>query len=110
MGPTMDALVLHGIGDIRLERVPRPQPGPGEALVRVAAVGVCGSDLPRIYEHGAYHYPLIPGHEIAGVGSSQDNSLRNLWILLGWIVGVYGIFHRPDVLHPACALLVSIDN
>ena len=64
---TMQALVLHGIGDLRYERVPRPVPGSGEALVRVVAVGVCGSDLPRIFEHGTYRFPLIPGHEIAGV-------------------------------------------
>ncbi|MBC7256159.1 MAG: galactitol-1-phosphate 5-dehydrogenase [Chloroflexi bacterium] len=65
--PTMKALVLHAVGDLRLEEVPRPRPAPGEALVRVAAVGVCGSDVPRVYEHGTYRYPLIPGHEVAGV-------------------------------------------
>lgn len=66
MTESMSALVLHAVGDLRLERVPRPVPQAGEALVRVAAVGVCGSDLPRIYEHGTYRFPLIPGHEIAG--------------------------------------------
>lgn len=64
---TMKALVLYALGDLRLEERPIPSPGPGEALVRVAAAGVCGSDLPRLYEHGAYHYPLIPGHEFSGV-------------------------------------------
>ena len=64
---TMQALVLHAVGDLRYERVPRPVPRAGEALVRVAAVGVCGSDVPRIFEHGTYRFPLIPGHEIAGV-------------------------------------------
>jgi len=63
----MQALVLHAVGDLRYERVPRPVPGAGEALVKVAAVGVCGSDLPRIFEHGTYRLPLIPGHEIAGI-------------------------------------------
>ena len=67
MSATMSALVLHGLGDLRYERVPVPTLQPGYALVRVAAVGVCGSDVPRIFEHGAYHYPLIPGHELAGV-------------------------------------------
>jgi len=64
---TMQALVLHAVGDLRLERVLRPCPGPGEALVRVAACGVCGSDVPRVFEHGTYRFPLIPGHEFAGV-------------------------------------------
>jgi len=34
---------LHGIRDLRLEDLPRPTPGPGEVLLKVAAVGVCGS-------------------------------------------------------------------
>ncbi|MHB1354767.1 MAG: galactitol-1-phosphate 5-dehydrogenase [Anaerolineae bacterium] len=64
---TMPALVLHAVGDLRYEQVPIPALNPGEALVKVAAVGVCGSDIPRIYEHGTYRFPLIPGHELAGV-------------------------------------------
>ncbi len=67
MPERMQALVLHTIGDLRLERVPVPEPREGEALVRVAAAGVCGSDLPRVYEDGTYRFPLIPGHELAGV-------------------------------------------
>jgi len=63
----MHALVLHHIGDLRYERVPRPPLAQGEALIRVVAVGVCGSDIPRIFEHGTYRFPLIPGHEIAGI-------------------------------------------
>ena len=42
----MKALRLHGVGDLRLAREPAPVPGPGEALVRVTAVGICGSDIP----------------------------------------------------------------
>ncbi|MFH1084911.1 MAG: galactitol-1-phosphate 5-dehydrogenase [Chloroflexota bacterium] len=67
LAETMGALVLHAIGDLRYERVPMPTFQAGQALVRVAAVGVCGSDLPRVYEHGTYRMPLIPGHEAAGV-------------------------------------------
>jgi len=66
-GKTMHALVLHGIGNLCYGRVPRPIPQDGDALVRVAAAGVCGSDVPRIYVHGTYHFPLIPGHELSGV-------------------------------------------
>jgi L-iditol 2-dehydrogenase len=63
----MNAAVLHGPGDLRYEQVPLPEIGPGEALVRVRASGVCGSDVPRVLDPGgAYFYPLIPGHEFAG--------------------------------------------
>ncbi len=64
---TMRALVLHAVGDLRCEEVPRPVLQPGQALVRVLAAGVCGSDLPRVYHHGTYRFPLIPGHEFSGV-------------------------------------------
>ena len=70
---TMGAVVCHGPRDYRLETVAVPEPGPGEALVRVEAVGVCASDLkcfhgtpetwatgtrPRCVEPG-----VVPGHE-----------------------------------------------
>jgi L-iditol 2-dehydrogenase len=62
----MRAAVLHAPGDIRVEDVPEPDAVPGRALVRVGAVGVCGSDIPRILTKGTYRHPLIPGHEFAG--------------------------------------------
>jgi L-iditol 2-dehydrogenase len=66
-GNTMQALVLHAVGDLRCEEVPRPALRPGDALVRVLAAGVCGSDVPRVFHHGTYRFPLIPGHEFSGV-------------------------------------------
>jgi L-iditol 2-dehydrogenase len=63
---SMNALVLHAVGDARFEQVPRPEPGPGEVLVRVAFCGVCGSDIPRTFVKGTYHFPTICGHEFAG--------------------------------------------
>ncbi|RCV57813.1 galactitol-1-phosphate 5-dehydrogenase [Marinitenerispora sediminis] len=63
----MRAAVLHAPGDIRVEEVPVPEPGPNDALVRVAACGVCGSDIPRMLRPGgSYHLPLICGHEFSG--------------------------------------------
>ncbi|HEY4461762.1 MAG TPA: alcohol dehydrogenase catalytic domain-containing protein [Streptosporangiaceae bacterium] len=62
---------LHGVGDIRIEDEPVPEPGPGEALVRVTAVGICGSDLHWWDEGGIgdaqISHPLVLGHEGAGV-------------------------------------------
>lgn len=63
----MKAYVLHGIGDIRLEEVPVPKISDNEVLVEVKAAGICGSDIPRIYKTGAYHHPMIPGHEFSGL-------------------------------------------
>lgn len=66
-GRTMRAAVLHAPGDLRIERVPVPAVGPDDALVRVAACGICGSDVPRVRTTGTYRFPTIPGHEMAGV-------------------------------------------
>lgn len=63
---TMRAIVLHAPGDIRLEQRPVPEIRPEHVIVRVASVGVCGSDLPRMLVKGAWKMPLITGHEFAG--------------------------------------------
>ena len=62
----MKAAVLHANDDIRYEDVPMPEIGPGEVLVRVRGAGICGSDLPRVHDNGAFFYPIILGHEFAG--------------------------------------------
>lgn len=63
---TMKAAVLHAVADLRVEDVPMPERLPGEVMVRVGACGVCGSDIPRVFTKGTYHFPTIPGHEFAG--------------------------------------------
>jgi len=67
MKKTMMACNLHAIGDIRYEEVPVPVMEAGEVMVRVEAAGICGSDIPRIFDKGTYHFPTIPGHEFAGI-------------------------------------------
>jgi|SRR5579875_447152 len=66
----MQAAVFHGSGrPLVVGEVPRPQPGPGDALVKVAACGFCHTDL-HYLDHGiptAKPPPLILGHEISGV-------------------------------------------
>lgn len=62
----MKALVLESNAHLCLEERPTPVPGDGEVLVKIHACGICGSDIGRIMKGGAYHYPLVPGHEFAG--------------------------------------------
>ncbi|HZZ39819.1 MAG TPA: zinc-binding alcohol dehydrogenase family protein [Acidobacteriaceae bacterium] len=62
----MKAVVMHGPGDVRVETVPDPAPQPGEALLRVRRVGLCGTDLSSWRgRNSLVSYPRIPGHEIA---------------------------------------------
>ena len=67
----MNVVRLHGPGDLRQNDEPRPESGPGETLVRVMAVGICGSDLHWFGEAGIgdakLQRPLVLGHEFAGV-------------------------------------------
>lgn len=74
----MRALVLHAVGDARVESIPRPLPGAGEVLVRVAFCGVCGSDIPRIFVKGTYHFPTVCGHEFSGTVEECGNGIADL--------------------------------
>ena len=62
----MRAAVMYSPGDIRLEERPRPRAGRDEVLLKVAAVGVCGSDIPRMLTKGAHRMPIVCGHEFSG--------------------------------------------
>lgn len=65
----MRALVVERPGAATLRRLPVPDAGPGEVLVRVGAAGICGSDLELLdgRRPAAYvRYPIVPGHEWAG--------------------------------------------
>lgn len=79
---TMTAVRLHGPSDLRVEQIAHPgAPGPGEVLLCVTAVGICGSDLHSYKDAriggAALQSPLILGHEFAGVveavGPGPDN-------------------------------------
>ena len=79
MSIEMRAAVYHGINDLRVESLPEPEPGTGEALLKVLSAGICGTDL-RIFERGHFRIPIgarrVLGHEVVGevieVGEGVD--------------------------------------
>lgn len=72
----MKALNLHGVGDLRYEEVPMPKREKDEVLLKIRAVGICGSDIPRVFVKGTYHFPTIIGHEFAGeIVEAEDQGL-----------------------------------
>ncbi len=87
MAATMQALVVTEPGSYELSQVPVPSPGPTEALCRVRAIAVCGTD-PHIIE-GDFPgfwppaHPFIPGHEWSG----EIVTIGNQAGALGWSVG-----------------------
>lgn len=83
----MKAYVLEGIGQLEWKEVKLPALSKGEALVQVMAAGICGSDIPRIFETGTYHFPTIPGHEFAGRVVDGYGEEAKRWI--GKRVGIF---------------------
>jgi L-iditol 2-dehydrogenase len=78
----MQCAVLHAPGDVRVEQRPDAVAGPGESLVRVTSVGLCGSDLhwfaAGAIGDAAIDRPLVLGHEMAGVVVSGPLSGRTV--------------------------------
>jgi L-iditol 2-dehydrogenase len=71
----MRAVVYRGPGELRVEDIPIPEPGPGEMLVRVDACGICPTDLKKI-EAGLLPGPRVFGHEIAGTVAGRGRGTR----------------------------------
>src|SRR4051812_719496 len=63
----MKANVFHGVNDIRVEDVPRPRPGPGEAVIRITLTTICGTDLHILRGEYPVKPGLVIGHEPVGV-------------------------------------------
>lgn len=66
MQGTMKSVRMYAPKDLRLEVVSIPEVAEDEVLIKVMAVGICGSDIPRVNKYGAHVSPIIPGHEFAG--------------------------------------------
>lgn len=75
----MKAIVMSGPGKVRIESAPEPVRKPGEALLRVRRVGLCGSDLNSYRgRNPMVTYPRIPGHEIAATIVEIDSGDHGL--------------------------------
>jgi 2-desacetyl-2-hydroxyethyl bacteriochlorophyllide A dehydrogenase len=62
----MQAVVIENINDFRVKELPEPTPGVGEVVIRVAACGLCGTDLHILKGEYPSTFPLVPGHEFSG--------------------------------------------
>jgi L-iditol 2-dehydrogenase len=80
-GPNL-AAVLHGVGDLRVEERPTPEPGPGDVLVAIRSVGICGSDV-HYLTHGrigsfVVEAPMVLGHESSGLIEAVGEGVTTL--------------------------------
>src|SRR5881296_1611687 len=64
----MKAVVLHGADDMKVEAWPRPEPGPGEVLLKVEVASICGTDVKVLHRTlmGQPGGEFVMGHEYAG--------------------------------------------
>jgi threonine dehydrogenase-like Zn-dependent dehydrogenase len=124
----MKAAVMHQLRDIRIEELPVPAIGPNEVLIKVRAVGICGSDL-HYYTHGrigmyVVEKPIILGHEcsgdIAALGSlrrggklavvglpPQDEIPLNVPLIADNEIDIYGVFRYANTYPKGIRFLAS---
>lgn len=96
----MKAMRLHKINEFTLDAVEKPVPKGDEILVKVAACGICGSDIPRVYELGTKVYPVTLGHEysatVVEVGNAKDQDL------IGKVAAIYPVIPCGEC--PSCKI------
>ena len=78
----MKSIVIHAAKDLRVEERPVETPGPGEVQIRLAAGGICGSDL-HYYNHGGFgtvrlREPMVLGHEVSGYVCALGEGVTHL--------------------------------
>ena len=73
----MRAARMNENGRLAVSETPRPSPGPDEALVKIEACGVCGSDL-HLYRSGAMRPGHTPGHEMAGRVAATGSNVAGI--------------------------------
>jgi L-iditol 2-dehydrogenase len=74
----MIAAVLRGPRELALESLPAPSPGPGDAVIRVAAAGLCGTDYRIWTGDRPVGYPRVMGHEFVGTVQAVGSAVQGL--------------------------------
>src|SRR3989442_5654040 len=72
----MFACLINGQGQAEIEDVPVPRLHPGDVLIKLAAAGICGTDIEKV--HGAYGPVGILGHEVSGTIASVGDEVTDL--------------------------------
>ena len=91
----MQAVVFHAPWEMKLERLPKPEPAAGEVLVKMKAVGICGSDVHGFTGESGRRTPgMVMGHEAAGEVVARGEGVRSPAV--GDSVTIYNIIaHTP---------------
>jgi alcohol dehydrogenase len=104
---TMKAVVFHGVNDIRVEEVARPRPKAGEAVIRVTATTICGTDVHIVKGEYPVRPGLILGHEPVGVIEELGEGLEGEYtpgqrVIVGAITPCGQCFYCLNGVHSQC--------
>lgn len=106
----MTAARYHARGDLRVETITAPVPGPEEVLIRVAYSGICGTDLNEFYDGPVFmpaephpltghQLPAVPGHEFAGVVERFSSRVPKSAAAAGSLVTVFPLISCGECQH-----------
>src|SRR5688500_2577705 len=104
---TMKAVVCHGVNDSRVEEVARPRPNAGEAVIRVTATTICGTDVHIVKGEYPVRPGLILGHEPVGVIEELGEGLGDDYtvgqrVIAGAITPCGQCFYCLNGVHSQC--------
>ena len=104
---TMKAVVFRGKGDISIDEVPKPIPGPGEAVIKITATTICGTDVHIVRGEYPVKPGLVLGHEPVGVidtlGAGLDAHYRvGERVIVGAITPCGQCFYCLNNAHSQC--------
>jgi threonine dehydrogenase-like Zn-dependent dehydrogenase len=104
---TMKAVVFHGVNDIRVEEVPKPRPKAGEAVIRITATTICGTDVHIVRGEYPVRPGLILGHEPVGIIESLGDGLDAEYqvgqrVIVGAITPCGQCFYCLNGVHSQC--------
>jgi hypothetical protein len=103
----MKAVVFRGVNDLRVEEVPRPRPNAGEAVIRVTATTICGTDVHIVKGEYPVRPGLILGHEPVGVIHELGDGLEPEYavgqrVIVGAITPCGQCFYCFNGAHAQC--------
>jgi threonine dehydrogenase-like Zn-dependent dehydrogenase len=103
----MKAAVFRGVNDVRLEEVPKPRPKPGQAVIRVTATTICGTDVHIVKGEYPVRPGLILGHEPVGVIEELGEGLDDEYtvgqrVIVGAITPCGQCFYCLNGAHSQC--------
>ena len=104
---TMKAVVFNGVNNLQVDARPKPAPGPGQAVIRITATTICGTDVHIVKGEYPVRPGLILGHEPVGVIDALGEGLEDEYtigqrVIVGAITPCGQCFYCLNAAHSQC--------